>query len=51
MMVLFRTTTMALSVVFSGLDPSLAMNWFGQLSFAKLEEQKVDYKCIYETKW
>jgi hypothetical protein len=34
-----------------GSKPSLlAMNWFSQLSFAKLEEQKVDYNCIYETK-
>jgi hypothetical protein len=44
MMVLFRTTTMALTIATSGLDPSLAINWFIQGSFFKLEE-KTDYNC------
>jgi hypothetical protein len=50
MMVLFRTTTMALAVAASGLDPNLAMYWFIQAYFVQLEEQKTYYKCIYETK-
>jgi len=50
MVVLFRTTAMALTIAASELDPSVDMNWFIQASFVKLEEQNVDYKCIYGSK-